>query len=447
MKYLYSTLLSFIAFYSFCQTTTGQFVTATNTSCKVWSEVYSPEESATWSGSCKDGYADGKGVLNWYAGNKLIATYTGYLTKGNPNGKGRYTVDGYGVMEGVFSQGLLNGKGAIYLANGGKMIGNFSHGEFLNLDAKYLSLLQTHTVAIKDTAGIYNNGVNGLHYMALVPKSTIKAVLVLFPSTGESVANVVSCNKQLMQQCYNQGILSVVLSSNYNKTLESDAFAMAFFDRVFDELVTKFNAPKDKFILMGLSLGGENALQYTEMSRNAKYKTYLKPLAVVGVDPPVDMVDLYQRAKKQIVIYEKEGDKLSESKQIALNENRFLIDYFHTTYGGPPEEFPERYYEGSCFLIDHVNGGNAQYLIDVPVRLYCDPDILWQLKNKGRDYYEMNASSLSAMINFLMQNGNKRAEFIPALGKGYRVDGLRHPHSWSIVAPADCVKWILALAK
>jgi hypothetical protein len=51
------------------------------------------------------------------------------------------------------------------------------------------------------------------------------------------------------------------------------------------------------------------------------------------------------------------------------------------------------------------------------------------------------------MTNFLMQSGNTKAEFIPAIGKGFRVDGTRHPHSWSIVEPTDCIKWLLELIK
>jgi len=46
------------------------------------------------------------------------------------------------------------------------------------------------------------------------------------------------------------------------------------------------------------------------------------------------------------------------------------------------------------------------------------------------------------MINFLNLNGNTDAELVPALGKGYRLDGTRHPHSWSIVDPSNCIDWI-----
>lgn len=250
-----------------------------------------------------------------------------------------------------------------------------------------------------------------------------------------------------MQQAYDKNILTIVVAANYNNTLDTDTTAKHFFDVVFKDVVIKYKVPKDKFILCGLSLGGMNALQYTEMSRNAKCSTYLKPLAVIGVDPPIDMIDLYNGAKNAIAKYEKEDDKLSDSKKAALQEDYFLINEFKKQYGGSPEEFPEKYVEGSMFTRSRDDGGNAKYLVDVPVRLYCDPDVVWQLKNKGRDYYDMNAANLSAMTNFLMQSGNMRAEFIPAIGKGFRVDGTRHPHSWSIVEPTDCIKWILELIK
>ncbi len=54
----------------------------------------------------------------------------------------------------------------------------------------------------------------------------------------------------------------------------------------------------------------------------------------------------------------------------------------------------------------------------------------------------MNALDQSAMINYLRRLGNKDAEFINAFGKGYRLDGTRHPHSWSIVDAANCINWI-----
>ncbi|NRF37734.1 hypothetical protein [Pedobacter foliorum] len=448
MRLLFFGFLILFTTNSFAQNN-GKFVKEHQSNCKIWLDEPTPTDSLTWNGNCKNNYASGTGFLQWFQNHKLAATYKGEMKQGKFDGKGKFEIIGYASFEGTFINGALNGKGAAYFNNGGKTIGNFVNGEFLNLDDKYLPILKKQTIAIKNSMETYGNitKVDNLFYYGLVPKSPIQAVLVLFPSTGETAENVISCNKDLMQQVYDKNILAVVVSANYNNTLDTDTTAKRFFDTVFEDIVMRYKAPKDKFILGGLSLGGMNALQYTEMSRNPKHITYLKPLAVIGIDPPVDLIDLYNGAKTAIVKYEKEGNKLSESKKMALQEDHFLVNEFEKQYGGSPDKFPEKYVEGSMFTRSRDDGGNAKYLINVPTRLYCDPDIVWQLKNKSRDYYDLNAANLSAMTNFLMQSGNTKAEFIPAIGKGFRVDGTRHPHSWSIVEPTDCLKWLLKLIK
>lgn len=434
--------LIFISINNYVIAQSGVFTKDASSGCMVWNDI-NPEFTITWSGKCNDGYADGEGTLTWFEGKNIIASYTGRMQKGYVTGKGKYIYEGWGSAEGNFVNGTLQGQGKMLMLNGGKLEGNFVDGEMLDLDAKYLSLLKKIDLGIEDKEEIYR-GPGNLFYYALAPEN-VKAVLVLMPSTGEGAENVVSCNKKLMQQCYDNNILSVVLSTNYNKGLELDTTAMNFLNTSFTDILARYNAPADKFILSGLSLGGENAIQYTEISRSGKLYTSVKPLAVIGVDPPVDMANLYDRAKEEIALYTRDSANLTDSKKAALNEDYFLIDYFDKLYGGSPKEVPKRYVEGSQYSLNHPDGGNAKYLIDVPIRIYTDPDISWQMKNKSRDYYHMNCVDQSAMINFLQMNGNNHAEFIPALGKGYRLDGTRHPHSWSIVDADECVNWIINL--
>jgi hypothetical protein len=326
------------------------------------------------------------------------------------------------------------------MLSGGKLEGNFVDGELLDLNEPYLSKLTKIDLGIEDTHEMYR-GPGNLFYYTLAPQN-VKGVLILMPSTGEGAENVISCNKKLMQLCYDNNILTAVLSTNYNKGLESDTAAMNFINTSFKDIIERYKAPADKFILSGLSLGGENSIQYTEISRSGKLYTSVKPLAVIGVDPPVDMAHLYERAKEEIALYTRDSTKLTDSKKAALNEDNFLIDYFDKLFGGSPKEFPQKYIDGSQYSHSEPDGGNAKYLTNVPIRIYTDPDISWQMKNKSRDYYHMNCADQSAMINFLQISGNTRAEFIPALGKGYRLDGLRHPHSWSIVDADECINWI-----
>jgi hypothetical protein len=90
-----------------------------------------------------------------------------------------------------------------------------------------------------------------------------------------------------------------------------------------------------------------------------------------------------------------------------------------------------------------ADGGNAKFLKETPIRVYCDVDPIWWMNNRGVDMYDMNALDQSAMILLLNEMGNKNAEFINAYGKGYRLEGNRHPHSWSILEPEGLIKWAL----
>ncbi len=450
----------------------GQFIKDAQTGCQVWSDNYSPNDSVTWKGSCKENYADGFGTLIWFQNQKLVATYVGTMKKGNPNGKGKYMINEYGILQGnflngqldgkgsaeyfnygqkqigVFKNGSLNGKGEINFTDGRKLKGNFVDGNLLDLDKPYLELLKKNASSFSDTANIYRgDGENkALFYYTLTPQ-TIKAVLVLFPSAYEACESVISCNKKLIQESFDKGIMTLVLSTNFNSSLSIDNFALHFINQTFTEIITKTNAPKDKFILCGLSLGGMNALRYTEMSQDKKFITCIKPVAVIGVDPPVDESGLFNRAQDEVNLYQPDSSKLSAGQQNALAEGKMLIADFKEIYGGSPSQKPAKYIEHSPFSRTEKDGGNAKYLLKTPTKIYCDPDINWHLNNRQRDYYHINAADQTALINYLTLNGNKNADFKPCVGKGYRLDGTRHPHSWSIIDTEDCLKWIAQIIK
>ena len=59
----------------------------------------------------------------------------------------------------------------------------------------------------------------------------------------------------------------------------------------------------------------------------------------------------------------------------------------------------------------------------------------------------MNAADAAALINGLKRVGNQEAELRLSTDKGYRPDGSRHPHAWSIVDEAELVEWFARLIK
>ena len=103
---------------------------------------------------------------------------------------------------------------------------------------------------------------------------------------------------------------------------------------------------------------------------------------------------------------------------------------------------PEKYKRLSPFHKEEETTGNEQYLKDVPVRLYYDTDIEWQLKNRRNGYYDTKMPDGSELINRLLLGGNKRAEFVASKQPGLRSNGIRHPNSLSIVNEAECIQWI-----
>ncbi len=471
MSKFFILISTFSIFLSSAQNSQGRFISDVSSGCQVWSENFSPDDSVSWSGACEANFAQGFGTLNWYQKQKIVATYVGEMNQGNPNGKGKYTIDGFAILEGNFvdgnlnglgkadysasfgqihlghfRNGMLNGKGEIKFKDGTRNKGYFIDGNRLDLDKSYLTSLTKNQSSIIDKTNIYlgDGESNALFYYTIAPQHT-EAVLVLFPSAFESAENVINCNKDLIQKAHDNKIMTVVVSANFNASLSKDPLALEFVNTTFLELTKKYQVPSEKFILSGFSLGGMNAIRYTEMSRDEKFTTSIKPLAVIGVDPPVDEIGLYYRASDEIKSYESDSLNLDQGRKNALEEARMIVDHWQELYGGSPDQVRKQFVTNSPFTRTELDGGNAKFLVDTPIRIYSDPDIEWHLKNRNRDYYHINAADQSAMINFLQSKGNVNAAFVSALGKGFRLDGSRHPHAWSIVDAAECIAWIKSL--
>src|ERR1700693_4609153 len=64
------------------------WITTTNKPCKVWNPEPQPNESVTWSGPCKDGFASGRGILLWTENGKPDVEFDGEYANGKRNGHG-----------------------------------------------------------------------------------------------------------------------------------------------------------------------------------------------------------------------------------------------------------------------------------------------------------------------------------------------------------------------
>ena len=125
--------------------------------------------------------------------------------------------------------------------------------------------------------------------------------------------------------------------------------------------------------------------------------------------------------------------------EAGTSEARFVKNLMLKEIGDPEIE-SDKYSALTPFDSTSSEIGNEQYLSEIGVRVYHDLDINWLLKERRRSLIDSNAFASSELINRLLLNGNEQAEFV--IGKtGFRSDGTRHPHSWSIVDEEEFIQW------
>ena len=111
-----------------------------------------PAQPPSWSGPCKDGYAEGNGTLEWvdaaskhyrleaeFVGGRVPgegtlhmpdgSVYTGTLSNGVPDGQGFFSTADGTQYEGTFRMGKAEGMAEAFYANGNEYKGQFRNGK------------------------------------------------------------------------------------------------------------------------------------------------------------------------------------------------------------------------------------------------------------------------------------------------------------------------------
>jgi pimeloyl-ACP methyl ester carboxylesterase len=268
-------------------------------------------------------------------------------------------------------------------------------------------------------------------YLALVPESTIKGLLVILPGFGGPPRDVLQ-ETDLPVKARADGYL-VIIPYLALVTNSSDSISQSRLTSLVPEVIKKYKVPTNKFIIGGHSLGGNGALLYTANAFKTDNVRIIKPRLVFGVDPPLDMKHLWESFK-----YFK---KINFS-ETASNEADYFIKRFESELGGTPLERPNAYEKISSFYRDEQDGGNAKFLKSIPVRLYCDPDVNWYIENRRTPIERTNLADMTACIVQLRLLGNDAAELITNIGKGYFPDGRRHPHAFSQLDSDEFLIWV-----
>jgi TonB family protein len=97
--------------------------------CRAMSFDMDKPGKVTWSGACKDGFADGPGELVWSIGNGIPGKFKGTLNRGQAEGPG-YLEDSNGDQyDGNFQAGLYEGAGIKLKLDGDEYNGEWKAGE------------------------------------------------------------------------------------------------------------------------------------------------------------------------------------------------------------------------------------------------------------------------------------------------------------------------------
>ena len=192
----------------------------------------------------------------------------------------------------------------------------------------------------------------------------------------------------------------------------------------------------DKLLYCGMSLAGTRALKMSIYSQEEKGEYAIIPKAIAICDAPLDMVRFYKEATKASNL---------NFNPIAANEGNWVSQYLNANLGGSPDQKLLEYidYSPYCYISDIHS--KLPYFSKIHIRAYTEPDVRWWMETRRKDYYGMNALDLAAFINELHISGNEYAELILTDNKGFRTNGDRHPHSWSIVDENELVQWFLGL--
>lgn len=96
--------------------------------CKIANPAPKPNETVNWSDGCKDGYAQGKGVMQWYEDKQPGAHYEGELVRGVVSGHGKLTLADGTTYDGGWLDGKQHGTGTLKTVDGGSYVGEWKNG-------------------------------------------------------------------------------------------------------------------------------------------------------------------------------------------------------------------------------------------------------------------------------------------------------------------------------
>ncbi len=261
------------------------------------------------------------------------------------------------------------------------------------------------------------------------PKEKIEGVLVLFGGTGQIIEST-KREFPIIDLAIKKEI--AVLFIDFDRKIWLEEEYKVYLKESIEDAFETNQLPTENIAIGGFSGGGNITLLISDYL--VETNSALAPKGIFTVDSPVDLLELCLNAQR---------NKQRNFHPLQVQEAEWIINLMHNELG-KPEEGIEKYEELSPFTSRTNNIENLKNLDGLKIRFYTEPDTTWWKENRGNQANEMNAHWIEKLCNRLDQElPNAKVELIKTQNMGYRANGDRHPHSWSIVDKEELLEWVL----
>lgn len=253
-----------------------------------------------------------------------------------------------------------------------------------------------------------------------------KATLVLFPGGGATAKET----KEEFDIITTAGANQIsVLFMNFNRHLWIDESTTEQLSQELETIFRENQLDTKNMFIGGMSIGGNVALTLS----NHLYQNNINiaPKGTFIVDSPIDLYALYESSKKDIANRDFDEERLAEPK--------WIIDYFEEEF--TKDSLLHNIQKVSPFTLKK-RFTSVPNLKNSKTRFYTEPDSLWWKENRQTDFKSTNAYAIQHIAKDLKTKNWNQFELIETENKGYRANGERHPHSWSIVDARKLIDWM-----
>lgn len=272
------------------------------------------------------------------------------------------------------------------------------------------------------------------YYLVVEPenKDSISGVLVLLAGFGQ-IPEDTPPETKIHTIAYANNILTLFIAGG-NK-LYADSLTVFKISKIIEDVLSRYKVNKNTFVFGGFSAGGMIAMRYVELCSEFPTKFPVQPKGLFTVDSPIDIFTIYEQLEESV---------RNNYSEIAVEEAVRAIKHINADFGIPRENI-STYAKLTAFSMNKEYCQNEKHLKNIAVRTYHDVDIAWRIINRNQTVHRSNYEVTAELINRLVLMGNTKAEFVQTFKTGYRSNGQRHPHSWSIADPVELIQWVKGL--